>query len=171
MSTAFGVVPRLRNPLPPTPVRAINRDAPLRLRKVGEKWSPAEISVLRERAPMGMPAVVAMLPNRPPTAIHKKAQDEGIPIARHTIRSRSRGRLKVPEAAHPLVKELIIEANRAGVTLCEMEEKAGLGSGTISEWRRRRSPGLCSVIAALNVLGLDLKIVPADDVKPQANYL
>ena len=171
MSTAFGVTPQMRSQPPPRVVKAIDRDAPLQMRKAGDKWSLAEVSVLRERASMGMSAVVAMLPNRPRTAIHKKAQDEGIQIARLTIKSRSRGRLKVPPSAHPLVKTLIVEANKAGVTLCEMEEQAGLGNGTISEWRRRRSPGLCNLIAAFNSIGLDLQVVPIEEVKSQANYL
>ncbi len=70
--------------------------------------------------------------------------------------TRWRGKLPIPAHAHPLVRKLIEEANRQQTTLGEIAERANLRRETISEWRYRKEPRVSNLVAAFNVLGLDL---------------
>lgn len=74
--------------------------------------------------------------------------------------TRWRGKLPIPQHAHPLVRRLIEEANEQKTTLTEIAERAGLRPGTVSDWRYSRAPTVPNLIAAFNVLGLDLSVVP-----------
>jgi len=73
---------------------------------------------------------------------------------------RWRGRLPVPEHAPPLVKKLIALANQQKTTLREIADRAGIRYETISDWRYRRQPILENLVAAFNVLGFELAVVP-----------
>ncbi len=75
------------------------------------------------------------------------------------VATRWRGKLPIPEHAHPLVRQLFREMNAQCTTIREVAERATFRAGTISDWRYCREPTLCNFVAALNVLGLDLKIV------------
>jgi len=73
--------------------------------------------------------------------------------------TRWRGKLPVPKHAHPLVRQLFREMNEQCTTIREVAERARFRAGTISDWRYRRDPTLSNFVAALNVIGLDLKVV------------
>lgn len=74
--------------------------------------------------------------------------------------ARWRGRLPMPRHAHPLVRQLIMEMNARQVLVSEVAAEAGMRPCTISEWRYRSVPKLDLLEAALNVLGLELVILP-----------
>lgn len=71
---------------------------------------------------------------------------------------RWRGKLVVPEHAHPIVRRLIQEANAQQTTLTEVAKRAGVRRCSIMQWGRRHHPRLDQIEAALNVLGLDLRV-------------
>lgn len=73
---------------------------------------------------------------------------------------RWRGKLPVPEHAHPIVRRLIREANAQQTTLTEIARRAGVRRCSIMQWGRRNHPRLDQVQAALNVLNLDLFVGP-----------
>jgi hypothetical protein len=79
-------------------------------------------------------------------------------MANH-LGTRWRGKLPVPVHAHPLVRKLFEEMNAQQTTISEVVDRAGLRRGTVSDWRYRREPTVSNLVAALNVLDLDLKIV------------
>lgn len=72
-----------------------------------------------------------------------------------------------PEAAfvhtHPVVTGLFAEMRAQRTTLERVAKPAGIERGTLGGWRRRHMPYLDMIDAALNVLGLELAIVPAGD--------
>lgn len=74
--------------------------------------------------------------------------------------ARWRGRLPMPRHAHPLVRQLIMEMNARQMLVSEVAREAGFRACTISEWRYRNVPKLDLLEAALNVLGLELVILP-----------
>lgn len=74
--------------------------------------------------------------------------------------TRWRGKLPIPQHAHPLVRQFFAEANAQQTTLSEIADRAGQRRGTISDWRYRRNPTIASFEAALNVLDLELCIRP-----------
>lgn len=76
----------------------------------------------------------------------------------NTTGSRWRGKLPIPEHAHPLVRRLFIEMNRQQTTITEVAKRAGLRRGTISDWRYRKVPYLPHIIAAFNVIDYDLVV-------------
>lgn len=73
-----------------------------------------------------------------------------------------RGRQKVPEHAHPLVRRFFELMNREQVIQDEITSRAGLGRQTLRSWHRK-SPQLVSFDAALNALGYRLTIKPLSD--------
>lgn len=73
---------------------------------------------------------------------------------------RWRGKLPVPDHAHPIVRRLIREANSQKTTLTEIAHRAGVRRCSIMQWGRRNHPRLDQVQAALNVLDLDLYVGP-----------
>lgn len=126
------------------------------------RWRGEEEAALRALAPLGYREICRVLPHRTEGAIRDRAHLLKVRVRR--LRSghgadRWRGRLPVPPRAHPLVRRLYEAMNRERVLVSEVAERAGLDPGTVSEWRYRRSPCLTSLIAALNVMGLDLAVV------------
>lgn len=163
MTTAFGIAPRINGskffPLPTK--RAAPKIVPAEEPSHSGKWTEAECVTLREFAGMGTAELEKHLPGRTRAAILNKAQSLGIAVK--MIRRRGykvmskRGRITVPRHAHPLVREFFREANAQKKTFVELEG-AGLGSGTVRTWTAKM-PRLDTFIAALNHIGLDLKIV------------
>lgn len=87
--------------------------------------------------------------------------------------ARWRGKHKVPEHAHPLVRQLIVEMNDQGRLIGEVAKEAGVRRNAVSDWRYMRLPRLDLLEAVLNVLGLELVILPRramleDDLHPSA---
>ena len=66
----------------------------------------------------------------------------------------------VPAHVHPLVARLFAEIAKAGLTEAAAARKAGLNRRSVNNWRGHCNPNLPNFIAALNAIGLDLKIVP-----------
>lgn len=71
---------------------------------------------------------------------------------------RWRGRYRIPENAHPLVRRLFVELNARRMTLAELSLAAGVKVQTIRHWAHRHNPHIVDLIACLNVLGLDLAV-------------
>jgi hypothetical protein len=59
-----------------------------------------------------------------------------------------------------VIRALFDEARERKLSIRDIEMDAGLGSGVMYCWRTRKEPLLGNVIAALNVMGLDLAVVP-----------
>lgn len=74
--------------------------------------------------------------------------------------ARWRGKHPVPAHAHPLVRTLIEELNQQNRLLGEVARRAGVRASTVSTWRYNRLPRLDLLEALLNVLGLELVILP-----------
>lgn len=74
--------------------------------------------------------------------------------------ARWRGRHRVPEHAHPLVRQLIMEINDQNRLIGEVSRAAGVRACTVSDWRYDRLPRIDLLEALLNVLGLELVILP-----------
>lgn len=70
-------------------------------------------------------------------------------------------RAKLPEHAHPLVRQFFGLLNVALINRGHVAAKAGLSTHTICAWRRA-APQLPNFEAALNVLGYRLAIVPLE---------
>lgn len=71
--------------------------------------------------------------------------------------------MTVPENAHPMVKRLFAEMIRQRCTMMLMAKKTGIGRITIKNWKHNSNPKLTDLIACLNVLGFDLKIIKVKD--------
>jgi hypothetical protein len=65
-----------------------------------------------------------------------------------------------------VVKTLFEAARERKISIREIEDGAGLGSNVIYCWRSKKEPLLGNVIAALNVVGLDLAVVPKQNFEP-----
>lgn len=175
MSVAFGVTPQFRERPSLVIVKAIDRDAPLRARRKYAPWTIVEDDVLRERACLGVAKIHEVIPHRSPDAIRQRAQNIGVRIKRkvkpgfkHPSR---RGAKPIPRHCHPLVRTYIEELNRRLMTWEEAENATGVGAGTLRSWSWESVPRLDTFIAALNVVGLDLKIVAVEEVKSQVSPL
>lgn len=70
-----------------------------------------------------------------------------------------RGKITIPDHAHPLVRRLIAEMNEQQTTFAEVSARSNVGVDTIRFWAGRHMPRLDTFEAALNVLGYELKIV------------
>ena len=79
--------------------------------------------------------------------------------------TRWRGKLPIPQHSHPLVRQFFTELNEQQTTITEVANRSGHFRGTISDWRYNREPTISSFEAALNVLDLELKIVPKRERK------
>lgn len=73
---------------------------------------------------------------------------------------RWRGKIPVPERAHPLVRKLFEEMNAQLTTLNEVAERSGVDRQTISGWRYTGTPMTVNLVACFNALGLDLLVGP-----------
>lgn len=72
--------------------------------------------------------------------------------------TRWRGKLPVPEHAHPLVRQFIAKCNDHQATLTDISRRTKLRRCTISGWRYRSTPRLIDFEAAVNALGFELCI-------------
>lgn len=69
-----------------------------------------------------------------------------------------RGRIKIADRAHPLVRVFIAELNLQQTTFIEVSERSGVGVDTLRFWPTRHVPRLDTFEAALNAIGLELHI-------------
>jgi hypothetical protein len=76
---------------------------------------------------------------------------------------RWRGKIAAAPHAHPLVRQLIEEANEQRVTITDLSIRTGIRRETISRWRQSSSPGVQNLIACFNVLGLELIVAPVKE--------
>ncbi len=67
--------------------------------------------------------------------------------------------VKVPQSGSPLVRELFRAFNDKGLNFEQTCERAGIDPGTVRRWRKR-PPKLDGFEAVLNVMGLELMILP-----------
>ncbi|MBV5269020.1 MAG: helix-turn-helix transcriptional regulator [Afipia sp.] len=72
--------------------------------------------------------------------------------------ARWRGKLPVPQKAHPLVRQFVDHANEQKTTIKEIATRAGMRRSTIGSWFHKSAPSVVMLEAALNVLGLELCI-------------
>ena len=70
--------------------------------------------------------------------------------------TRWRGKIPIPNGAHPLVQALLRIANNEMTTITEIAIKAGLERQTVSHWRYAHNPILPNLEAAGGALGYDL---------------
>jgi hypothetical protein len=77
----------------------------------------------------------------------------------NTQGTRWRGKIPIPDHAHPLVRRLIELANQDQTTMGEVAVRAGLQPKTVCNWRYRNSPRIGDYEAAVNALGYEIKIV------------
>ncbi len=61
-----------------------------------------------------------------------------------------------------IVKALFNKMSEDGVSTKEAERRSGIGVNVIGRWRKRREPLLGNAIAALNSVGLELRVVPLE---------
>lgn len=73
--------------------------------------------------------------------------------------TRWRGKIPIPQHAHPLVRLLVQLANQDNTTMSEVAKRAGLRPATVSAWRYSCTPRLDNFEACINALGYDIKIV------------
>lgn len=81
-------------------------------------------------------------------------------------RPRPRGvnkRFGVPQHVNPLVAHLFKVMWVEKTTQREVAERVGISQGSLSHWKDRNDPSLSNFQAALNAIGLDLKIVEKKD--------
>lgn len=77
--------------------------------------------------------------------------------------ARWRGKIPMPEHAHPLVRCLYAEMNKQHATIMEVAERAGVCRQMIWNWGRLRHPKLDAIEACFNVLGLRLVVESIDE--------
>ena len=66
----------------------------------------------------------------------------------------------IPASTHPVVRALFVEMNAQLATMAEVSDRAGIGFDTLRFWRSRSMPRVDLLDAALNVLDLQLAVVP-----------
>lgn len=76
-----------------------------------------------------------------------------------------RGKLYIPEHAHPLVRQLVEILNKKKLTFTELARAAGITGAALASWRYRHNPRIDNFEAALNALGYELQIVPREPQK------
>jgi hypothetical protein len=74
-----------------------------------------------------------------------------------------RGRLPVPQHAHPLVRQFFEILNEQRTTMMDVSKRAGPHWSTIQSWSRRSNPYIDNFEAALNAMGYELVIRPKRD--------
>lgn len=129
------------------------------------RWTPAEDATLNRLYHLGTQELRRALPGLSDKQIRGRAHRLGLHIPRMAspLDESRRGKTPIPSHAHPLVRDLIREANKQGAYLHEIAERAGLKRQTISKWRYCVNPHFIGFIAAANALGLDVKLVKARD--------
>lgn len=90
--------------------------------------------------------------------------------ARHRDHSaRWRGRLSCPVGVHPIIKKIYDLLNSERTTLTEVAKRSGVSTETIKSWRtkgRGHGPGIANVVAVLNAIDYELRVVHVDHSKP-----
>lgn len=76
---------------------------------------------------------------------------------------RWRGRLEIPQHAHPLVRRLWHELNKQQTTIAELADRCAVHRATMRQWGRKNHPRIDHLEAALNALGLGLKVVELEE--------
>ena len=66
-------------------------------------------------------------------------------------------RYAIPAHANPLVQRLFSELNEQDISLDDVAHRAGVDRATIYQWRRH-DPKLSNIVAALNAVGLEIKL-------------
>ncbi len=67
--------------------------------------------------------------------------------------------------AHPLVRTLFSRINETDADYENVASRAGLGSGTMRNWRKGHEPLVSNLDAALNTVGLKLYVGPMEERK------
>ncbi len=70
--------------------------------------------------------------------------------------------LKIPQRAHPLVRELIKEMNYQRIGVKDMAQRTGVAYETMKRWPYTVTPHLANLEACFTVLGKKLKPVNND---------
>ena len=70
-----------------------------------------------------------------------------------------RSYLKVPEKAHPLVKELFKKMIAQRASISDVSDRSGVSRETISAWRYRNNCNLATFEACANSVGYELRLV------------
>lgn len=78
--------------------------------------------------------------------------------ARNYRGNNGRGKIPLPQHAHPLVVRFVKEMNARGRTYREVGAESGVGVDTMRFWRTRHVPRLDVFDAVLNTIGLQLTI-------------
>lgn len=65
-------------------------------------------------------------------------------------------------ACNHVVRELFAQIKERGLSVGKVEHLAGLGTNVMPRWKKGKEPLLGNVLAALNGIGLDLRVVPLD---------
>lgn len=78
-------------------------------------------------------------------------------------RGRYSGKIKWRKNTHPLVKEFYRLLNQQKLLFTDVARPAGVARSQISNWRLGHAPPLPALIACLNAIGYDLKIVKIGD--------
>ena len=73
------------------------------------------------------------------------------------------GKLPIPAAAHPLVRELFEAMNDKKMLISDVAQISGVSKKAISDWRYKRAPGVVNLEAVLNALDLRLAITEDDN--------
>ena len=125
-------------------------------------WTDEEKEILRKMASAGMSKLMRFIPGRSRGAINQQAAQMGVRVK--IVRRKGykvmamRGRIEVPTHVHPFVRRLFEAMNDRKMTFDDVERRAGLGFGTVRGWRSSM-PQVDTLISALNVVGLDLRLV------------
>ena len=93
---------------------------------------------------------------RNPQQSRKRSLDN---LAKGRAPSRYAGKLKVPDNAPELVRDLYDLINEHKLLVGDVAEGSGVSKKAVSEWRYRRSPTLQSFEAVLGNIGYRLQIV------------
>ena len=59
---------------------------------------------------------------------------------------------------NPILKALFTKMQEKNTSVSKVENEAGLGANVVGRWKKQSEPLLGNVIAALNVMGLDLVV-------------
>jgi hypothetical protein len=65
-------------------------------------------------------------------------------------------KIRVPDGAHPLVREMFEHANAEQLPLADLAERSGVNRNTLKDWRTRSVPNVANLQAVGNVLGWEL---------------
>lgn len=78
---------------------------------------------------------------------------------------RWRGKLPVPEHAHPLVRDLVRELNEQRTTISEMADRAAVCRQAVRKWQDSTMPRVDLLDACFNALGYRLAVVPVENTR------